>query len=292
MKIGANYSKIKTEFVVWAPHQNKVSVILPKENQILKMEKVENGYWALEVEGVKPETRYLFRLDDQKDRPDPASHFQPDGVFCASAVVDHSSFLWRDNGWRGIKLEDMIMYELHTGTFTQQGTFAAAKQRARELSEMGINAVEVMPVSQFSGARNWGYDAVFPFAVQNTYGGPEELKKLVDKFHENGIAVILDVVYNHLGPEGNVLGDFGPYFLLDRTSPWGSAINFDGPQNAAVRAFFIKNAIHWVQNYHIDGLRLDAIYAITDNSPKHFLKELSETVEKLSTNQKKLLLIG
>ncbi len=162
----------------------------------------------------------------------------------------------------------------------------------QSLSRMGINAVELMPVSQFSGTRNWGYDGVFPFAVQNTYGGPEELKKLVAEFHANGIAVILDVVYNHIGPEGNFLGDFGPYFLFNRDSPWGPSINFDGPSNQPVRNFFLENAVHWFQNYHIDGLRLDAIYAIKDNSPKHFLTELSETTKKISTSKKKLLLIA
>ena len=275
MKIGAYYSKNKTEFTVWAPNENQVSIVLPKENQVLKMDKTENGYWQLAVSGIKPETRYLFRLDNNKDRPDPASHFQPDGVFGSSAVVNHSSFVWKDNDWQGIKFEDMIMYELHIGTFSPQGTFAGAKSRASELSRMGINAVELMPVSQFSGTRNWGYDGVFPFAVQNTYGGPEELKKLVAEFHANGIAVILDVVYNHIGPEGNFLGDFGPYFLFNRNSPWGPSINFDGPSNQPVRNFFLENAVHWFQNYHIDGLRLDAIYAIKDNSPKHFLTELS-----------------
>jgi len=292
MKIGTNYSKNSSEFVVWAPHRNTVSVVLPQENQILKMESLENGYWRLEAEGIKPDTHYLFRLNDNKDRPDPASHFQPEGVYGPSAVVNHSSFAWKDNSWRGVNLEDIIMYELHVGTFSPEGTFAGARSRAHELSRIGIKAVELMPVSQFSGARNWGYDEVFPFAVQNTYGGPDELKKLVQEFHSNGIAVILDVIYNHLGPEGNFLKDFGPYFL-NRKTPWGKAINFDGPLSANVRNFFLENAVHWFKNYHIDGLRLDAIFAIIDNSPKHFLNELSETVENFSkTTPRKVLLIA
>jgi maltooligosyltrehalose trehalohydrolase len=168
IKIGAKYSQNKTEFSVWAPHQDTLSVVLPQKNEVLKMNKMENGYWLLEIEGIKPKTRYQFRLNDKIDRPDPASHFQPEGVFGYSAVVDHSSFPWTDNSWRGIKLEDMVMYELHVGTFSRQGTFAGVKRRAQEFSRLGINAVELMPVSQFSGARNWGYDAVFPFAVQNT----------------------------------------------------------------------------------------------------------------------------
>jgi maltooligosyltrehalose trehalohydrolase len=292
IKIGAKYSQNKTEFSVWAPHQDTLSVVLPQKNEVLKMNKMENGYWLLEIEGIKPKTRYQFRLNDKIDRPDPASHFQPEGVFGYSAVVDHSSFPWTDNSWRGIKLEDMVMYELHVGTFSRQGTFAGVKRRAQEFSRLGINAVELMPVSQFSGARNWGYDAVFPFAVQNTYGGPDELKKLVDEFHANGIAVILDVIYNHLGPEGNFLKDFGPYFLFNRTCPWGPAINFDDILSHGVRNFFLENAVHWFQHYHIDGLRLDAIFTIIDNSPKHFLEELSETTENLSTSQRKLLLIA
>ena len=292
MRVGANFSQNKTEFTVWAPNQNQVSLVLPKKKETLKMSKEDDGYWKLTVDDIKPQTPYLYRLSDNKDRPDPASHFQPDGVFGTSAVVNHSSYVWKDSGWRGIRLEDMIMYELHVGTFTKQGTFDAAKSRARELSKTGINAVELMPVSQFSGARNWGYDAVFPFAVQNSYGGPDELKKLVDEFHANGVAVILDVVYNHLGPEGNFIGDFGPYLLFERMSPWGPSINFDGQQSLPVRNFFIENSFYWFQHYHIDGLRLDAIYAITDNSPKHILAELSETIEKTRANQKKLILVG
>jgi maltooligosyltrehalose trehalohydrolase len=292
MKVGANFSKNQTEFVVWAPNQHQVSLVLPKEKQTLKMDKADNGYWKILVDKVKPETRYLYRLDDDKDRPDPASDFQPDGVFGPSAVVDHSSYLWNDKGWLGIKLENMIMYELHVGAFSRQGTFAAAKRRAKDLSKLGINAVELMPVAQFSGSRNWGYDAVLPFSVQNTYGGPEELKKLVDEFHANGIAVILDVVYNHLGPEGNFLPDFAPYFHADRTCPWGKAINFDAAHCHGVRNFFLENAVNWFQHYHIDGLRLDAVFTILDSSQKHFLNELSETTQKLSTKQRKLILIA
>jgi maltooligosyltrehalose trehalohydrolase len=292
MKIGAHYSQNKTEFSVWAPHHDALSVVLTQQNEVHKMNKADNGYWRLEIEGIKPQTRYQYRLNNKLDRSDPASHFQPEGVFGSSAVVDHSAFPWKDNDWRGLRLEDMVMYELHVGTFTKQGTFAAAKRRAQELSQLGVNAVELMPVAQFSGARNWGYDAVFPFAVQNTYGGPDELKELVDEFHANRIAVFLDVVYNHLGPEGNFLGDFGPYFCFDHKSPWGATINFDGALSHGVRNFFLENAVHWFQNYHIDGLRLDAIFTIIDNSPTHFLQELSETTENLSTSQRKLLLIA
>jgi maltooligosyltrehalose trehalohydrolase len=292
MKIGAKYSQKQTSFVLWAPHQQNPSLVFPEYNQVLKMNKTENGYWHAVVKGIKPETKYLYRLDDQLERPDPASHFQPKGVFGPSAVIDHTSFVWEDDSWRGLCLEDMIICELHVGTFTRGGTFAAAKSKVAELKKIGINTVELMPVSQFSGERNWGYDAVLPFAVQNSYGKPDELKELIQEFHANGIAVILDVVYNHLGPEGNYVKDFGPYFLFDRKTPWGLAINFDGPMNEQVRNYFFENALHWFQNYHIDGLRLDAVYAIIDNSPKHFLKELSEIIETQRTKQKKLLLMA
>lgn len=293
MKIGAHFCQDKSEFIVWAPNQHQVSLVLPQEKQVMNLEKSENGYWRMHADSLKPYSRYMFRLADGIDRPDPASQFQPDGVFGSSAIVDHTSFKWKDSAWHGINLEDMIIYELHVGTFSPEGNFAGARKRAAELSETGINAVELMPVSQFSGSRNWGYDAVFPFAVQNTYGGPEELKKLVQEFHANGVAVILDVVYNHLGPEGNVLNNFGPYLLLNRMTPWGASMNFDGPFCSEVRNFFFENADYWLNNYHIDGLRLDAVFAIIDHSSNHFLKELSEKVEALSKAiSKKLLLIA
>ncbi len=281
MKIGANYTEAKTEFIVWAPNSPEVTLVLPEMNQVLKMDKTNNGYRRLAVKDIKPNTRYMFRLKD-KERPDPASHSQPDGVFSSSAVVNHSSFLWKDDNWPGAILENMIIYELHVGTFSREGTFKGVYSRAADLSEMGITAIELMPVSQFSGDRNWGYDAVYPFAVQNSYGGPDELKRLVEEFHSKGIAVILDVVYNHLGPEGNFFGDFGPYFLATRQTPWGASMNFDGLASSNVRDYFFENAIYWFENYHVDGLRLDAVFAILDNSKKHFLKELSEKVGAFS----------
>ncbi len=290
MEHGAKYSQNSCEFRVWAPYHNCVSLVFPQEKQVLEMAREDKGYWQLKVDGIKPEVRYAYRLNGQVDRPDPASHFQPNGVFGSSAIVDHSSFVWNDDDWNGISLKDMIIYELHVGAFTREGTFAEATKRAEELSKTGITAVELMPISQFSGNRNWGYDTTFPYAVQNTYGGPDELKRLIQEFHLQGIAVILDVVYNHFGPEGNFFEDYGPYFLYNRNTPWGPAINFDGPSSLPVRTFFIENAVHWFQNYHVDGLRLDAVYAIIDNSPKHFLKELSETVENL--DRRKLLLIA
>jgi maltooligosyltrehalose trehalohydrolase len=179
----------------------------------------------------------------------------------------------------------MIMYELHVGAFTEEGTFEAIIGRLDDLREIGINAVEIMPVAQFPGERNWGYDGVYPFAVQNSYGGPDGLKRLVNQCHGKGIAVILDVVFNHMGPEGNYLRDYGPYFTDRYKTPWGDAINFDGPHSNEVRRFFIENALYWFENYHIDALRIDAVHGIFDISAKHFLRELAETVEKYSLDK-------
>lgn len=245
------------------------------------MEKDTKGYRRAFVK-LSGATNYLYRLERELERPDPASHFQPEGVHGPSRVVVHNRFRWQDNNWKGIALSDMIIYEIHIGTFTREGTFTAAVPRLRDLIELGINAVEIMPVAQFPGKRNWGYDGTYPFAVQNSYGGPEGLKQLVNECHKQGIAVILDVVYNHLGPEGNYLGDFGPYFTDRYKTPWGMALNFDGPYSNEVRNLFINNAIHWFGNYHIDALRLDAIHGITDLSAYPFLLELSETVKRYS----------
>ncbi len=256
------------------------------------MEKTEEGYCQVTVNGVKPETQYMYQFAAETCKPDPASHFQPDGVFGSSAVVNHDDYKWRDAAWRGIPFKDLVMYELHVGTFTAEGTFEAAKARVQELAELGVNALELMPVAQFSGARNWGYDGVFPYAVENTYGGPEGLKRLVDHCHVNGVAVLLDVVYNHVGPEGNCLSDFGPYFLETRRTPWGLGINFDGAESSHVRRFFLQNALYWFRNYHIDGLRLDAVHAIEDPSPKHFLKELAEAVAAYSAEARKVYLVA
>ncbi len=208
-------------------------------------------------------------------------------------MVDHESFEWKDTGWRGIPLKDMVMYELHVGTFTPEGTFEAILPRLDQLSDMGITSIELMPVAQFPGTRNWGYDGVYPYAVQDSYGGPEGLKTLVNVCHQKGIAVILDVVYNHLGPEGNYLKDFAPYFTDTYKTPWGEAINLDGEYSNEVRRFFINNALHWFEHYHVDAVRIDAVHGMFDMSAKHFLQELSETVDEFSTaNQRKYYLIA
>ena len=280
MRPGARYlGNGASEFVVWAPLVKNMAVkVVSAPERLVPMERNESGYWTAMVSDLPPGTRYLYRLDNDRDRPDPASHFQPEGVHGPSEIVDHTTFPWQDTTWKGLPLPSMIMYELHIGTFTEEGTFDAAISRLAGLKELGINAIELMPVSQFPGSRNWGYDGVYPYAVQNTYGGPEGLKRFVDACHNRGIVVILDVVYNHIGPEGNYVWDFGPYFTDRYRTPWGRAINFDGAFSDEVRNYFINNALHWVREYHLDALRIDAIHGIFDFSAKHFLQELGEAV--------------
>ncbi|MBE0556970.1 MAG: malto-oligosyltrehalose trehalohydrolase, partial [Proteobacteria bacterium] len=238
----------------------------------------EDGYWSVDVQDLQAGAKYWYRLNGTSLRPDPASHAQPDGVHGPSQIVDHRSFRWSDRTWKGIPLERLVIYELHVGTFTPEGTFEAIVPRLAELHSSGITAIELMPLAQFPGHRNWGYDGTYPYAVQNTYGGAQELKILVDACHRMGLAVILDVVYNHLGPEGNYLREYAPYFTDQYRTPWGMAVNFDGPHSREVRAYFIQNALHWLGNYHIDGLRLDAVHAIYDQSAIPFLRQLSEDV--------------
>jgi len=289
VRVGAYSSADQTStFTVWAPFCKKVEIkIVEPQLNLVPMEKDEKGYWHAEVHGLSDETRYLFRLDEERERPDPASHFQPSGVHEASQVVNHSLFKWTDKSWRLFPLEKMIIYEIHVGTFTPQGTFDALLPRLSELNDLGINTIELMPVAQFPGTRNWGYDGVSLFSVQNSYGGPDGLKKFVNACHNQGIAVILDVVYNHLGPEGNYLWDYGPYFTDKYRTPWGMAINFDDAYSNEVRNFYIENALFWFNHYHIDALRLDAVHGISDMSAKPFLQELSESVREFASREKK-----
>lgn len=284
MKIGAEYRPDGTcRFVVWAPTREEVTLgIISPHERCIPMERIHRGYWQAVVADLLPEIQYLYRLDGDRERPDPASHFQPHGVHGPSQLVDHDSFAWQDQTWKGLNLADTIVYELHVGTFTPSGTFDAIVPRLNDLKGLGLNAIELMPVGQFPGERNWGYDGVYPFAVQNSYGGPEALKRLVDACHQAGVAVILDVVYNHLGPEGNYLWDFGPYFTDRYRTPWGDAVNFDGAYSDEVRNFFIQNALHWFMRYHIDALRLDAVHAIHDRNAIPFLLELVQQIQALS----------
>jgi maltooligosyltrehalose trehalohydrolase len=267
-------------FTVWAPDCPKLLLVLngpaPRE---IPMRRERGGYFAAVVADLPEGARYCYRLPGGAERPDPASRFQPDGVHAPSQVVS-TAFDWQSEGWKGLPLERYIFYELHIGTFTSEGTFDAAIAQLPRLAELGVTAIEIMPVAQFPGSRNWGYDGAYCFAVQNSYGGPGGLKRLVDACHRQGLAVVLDVVYNHLGPEGNYLADFGPYFTDRYRTPWGAAINFDGPHSDEVRRFFIENALYWVTEFRIDGLRLDAVHAITDKSAVPFLEELAEAVHR------------
>nr|WP_199299284.1 malto-oligosyltrehalose trehalohydrolase [Trichocoleus sp. FACHB-46] len=295
VKVGAHYlNDARCQFTVWAPLREKVAVKIWSPNeQVLPMQPLEYGYWQVVAEGVTPGTRYVYQLDGESDRPDPASYFQPEGVHGPSAVIEQSAFAWTDGGWTGIAQEDLIIYELHIGTFTPEGTFEAAIAHLPRLKELGITAIEIMPVAQFPGERNWGYDGVYPYAVQNSYGGPEGFKHLVDACHQAGLAVILDVVYNHVGPEGNYLGDFGPYFTKKYGGDWGEALNFDGAYSDGVTDYFLDNALYWLETFHIDGLRLDAVQGIFDLGAKPFLDELSDRVEVLSQQQgRRLFLIA
>lgn len=281
--LGAHFRKEHgCEFRVWAPFAKRVEVLISSpETRPIEMERQERGYYHASIAGVGPGARYRFRLDSRSERPDPASRFQPAGVHEASEVVD-PSFAWRDDHWFGLPLRDYIIYELHVGTFTAEGSFDAVIPRLRDLKELGITAVELMPVAQFPGDRNWGYDGAYPFAVQNSYGGPAGLKRLIDAAHQAGLAVVLDVVYNHLGPEGNYLGEYGPYFTDRYRTPWGHALNFDGPGSDEVRHYFIENALYWQTQFHVDALRLDAVHAIVDNSSVTFLEELAKATRQQS----------
>lgn len=269
-------------FSVWAPLKKKMILHLvdPQERKV-EMTKDESGYFYTRLEDVAPGTKYFFMPEGENDIPDPASHFQPLGVKGPSEVVDHHAFVWEDGDWRGRPLQDFILYELHVGTFTEEGTFEAIIPRLDDLLDTGINALEIMPVSQFSGERNWGYDGVFPYAVQNSYGGPEGLKKLVNACHKKGIAVILDVVYNHIGPEGNWFEYYAPYFTGTYQTPWGNAINFDGEWSDGVRDYFSCNPVYWFSQFHIDGLRLDAIHAVYDTSAEHFWELCHKRIRQL-----------
>lgn len=268
----------RCDFRVWAPQASTVDIrLLSPEERLAPMEREERGYFHATLEGVAPGSLYFYRLDQDKDRPDPASRFQPQGVHGPSQVVD-PSFPWEDAAWPGVPLERYILYELHVGTFTSEGTFEAIVPYLGYLKEAGVTAVELMPVAQFPGNRNWGYDGVLLYAVQNSYGGPEGLKRLVNACHREGLAVVLDVVYNHLGPEGNYLGEFGGYFTDRYKTPWGEAVNFDGPGSDEVRRYFVENAEYWVAEFHIDALRLDAVHAIFDHSAHPFLQDIAEAV--------------
>lgn len=284
-KVGAEYVQSGScNFRTWSPTAKNVQLVLKGKDEPVNLQKDSEGYWEATVENIAPGDLYKFKLNDQDEFPDPASRSQPQGVHAWSQVTDLKSFDWQEKNWKGRRLKDMIIYELHVGTFTPQGTFEAIIEKLDHLEELGINTIEIMPIAQFPGNRNWGYDGVYPFAAQDSYGGFKGLQNLINACHQRGFAVLLDVVYNHLGPEGNYLSVFGPYFTKKYHTPWGSALNYDDEYSDAVRNHFIQNALMWLEEYHFDGLRLDAIHEIIDRGAKHFLKELSEKVDELEKN--------
>ncbi len=267
-----------TRFVVWAPNATTVAVSTgvgpPSRSVALEP---DGEYWTTMVDGLVHGDRY-FLVVDGEELADPASRWQPDGVHGPSAVVDESVFRWHDDDWSGLSLADAVLYEMHVGTFTSEGNFDAAIRHLPRLRELGITAIEVMPVAAFPGERNWGYDAVFSFATQHSYGGPDGFARFVDAAHGFGLAVVLDVVYNHMGPEGNVLARFGPYFTDAYRTPWGDAMNVAGAGSDHVRRYFTENAVGWIRDFHLDGLRLDAVHAIVDPTPIPFVQELTSAV--------------
>src|SRR5215470_13436119 len=265
---------------VWAPRAQRVELVLltGDERCTHAMAREERGYFSYTKAPIAAGQRYAYCLDGGPERPDPVSRWQPDGVHRASAVLRPAHFVWSDATWTGVPRTDLVLYELHVGTFTPEGTFEAIIPRLAALRDLGVTALELMPVAQFPGTRNWGYDGVHPYAPQNSYGGPQGLQRLVDACHATGLALLLDVVYNHLGPEGNYLAEFGPYFTTRYATPWGSAVNLDGPGSDEVRRFLCDNALMWLRDYHVDGLRLDAIHAIVETSAIHFLEQLASEV--------------
>jgi maltooligosyltrehalose trehalohydrolase len=267
-------------FEVWAPRASTMEVKIG--NKKFPMEKKSRGYWSAAIEEAAPGTDYGFVIDGLEPAlPDPRSQWQPYSVHGASRVVDHSAFAWSDNDWQASPLSSALIYELHLGTFTPEGTLKAAESRLDYLKTLGVTHVELMPIANFPGARGWGYDGVDLYAIFNAYGEPSDLKHFVDACHAKGLAVLLDVVYNHLGPVGNYLSKFGPYFTHSHTTPWGDAVNFEEAGATEVRRFLIDNALMWLRDYHIDGLRLDAVHAYMDRSAIHFLEEITGEVRRL-----------
>jgi maltooligosyltrehalose trehalohydrolase len=292
--LGAHaYGDGSASFVVWSPESTAISIRLHGTGaRTVELDPRERGYFAGVIEDVAPGTRYSILLPDGTELPDPASRSQPDGVHGPSAV-ESAAFDWQTQSWRQPELRDLVLYELHVGTFTREGTFDAAIERLPALHDLGITAVEIMPIAQFPGVRNWGYDGVFPFATQNSYGGPVALKRFVDAAHALDLNVILDVVYNHLGPEGNYLLGHGPYFTDTYHTPWGAALNFDEAGSDEVRRYFIDSALQWTDEFRIDGLRLDAIHAILDRAARPFLRELADAVhERAAEQDRTVILIG
>jgi maltooligosyltrehalose trehalohydrolase len=280
------------EFRVWAPKATRMEVVVgtrPHPQQPMKL--LGSGWWSSSVSDAGPGDEYTFRIDGGLPRPDPRSASQPNGVHGPSQLVDHGAFPWTDGGWRGIPLAGAVLYECHVGTFSAEGTFEGAIAHLPHLVDLGVDAIELLPVAEFPGRWGWGYDGVDLFAPHHHYGGPDGLKRLIDAAHAHGIGVVMDVVYNHLGPAGNYLPEFGPYFSARHQTNWGDAINFDGPGSDEVRRFVIDNALMWLGDYHCDGLRLDAVHAIVDESAVHILEALAGEVAALAAHVRRPLFL-
>ena len=270
-----------TRWRVWAPRASRVDLVLVdgSTRRVHPMSAGEAGDFSVRLPDIVEGQRYAYRLDGSAERPDPCSLWQPDGVHAPSAVVRPETFAWTDGRWGGVPRRHLVFYELHVGTFTPDGTFEAIIPRLPALRELGVTALELMPIAQFPGARNWGYDGTFLYAAQASYGGPRGLQRLVDACHAAGLAIVLDVVYNHFGPEGNYLGEFGPYLTDHHQTPWGAAVNYDGPGSDAVRAFVLDNVRMWLEEFHLDGLRLDAVHAIYDLGARPILRAIQEVAD-------------
>ena len=277
--LGAWLEAGDARFRVWAPTPESVELVLDGETAPVDFEKQTDGSFVGVVPRVEAGQRYRYRVDGKGPFPDPASRFQPEGVHGPSEIVDPARFEWNDSRWPGLSLDDLVLYELHVGTFTASGTFAGVVERLAYLRDLGVTAIELMPVAEFPGARNWGYDGVALFAPSRAYGRPDDLRRLVDAAHRLGLGIVLDVVYNHIGPDGAYVGAYCPhYFSKAKPTPWGAALNLDGPHSQGVREFLIENALHWVNEYHLDGLRLDATHAYRDDGKRHLLAEMRERV--------------
>ncbi|WP_420149296.1 alpha-amylase family glycosyl hydrolase, partial [Spirosoma sp.] len=278
--------------VLWGPLLEHVAITIDGRAKTLPLKRKELGYWHLKTDQINPGDRYTFIADGQQ-RPDPASLSQPQGIDGPSEAINTALFQWDDQEWHNPDLEEYLIYELHTGTFTPDGTFTAIEEKLDHLKVLGVNAIEIMPIGQFPDGRNWGYDGIFTYAAENAYGGPAGLQHLVNVCHQKNIAVVLDVVYNHLGPEGNFLNEFGPYLTKIYCTPWGDAINVDDAWCDGVRQFILQNALMWLRDYHIDALRLDAVHAIKDLGSVHILAELRQQVDQLmqATGRRHYLLV-
>ncbi|MGH9101082.1 MAG: malto-oligosyltrehalose trehalohydrolase, partial [Acidimicrobiales bacterium] len=277
------------EFRVWAPRAAEVQLVVDDDTEVMTAD--GRGWWSVTVERAGPGSRYGYRLDGGPARPDPRSARQPDGVDGLSALVRHDTFSWSDTSWRGLTLAGAVLYELHVGTFSSAGTFDGVVEHLPHLVDLGVDALELLPVTEFSGEWGWGYDGVDLFAPHHAYGGPDGLKRLVDACHQAGLGVILDVVYNHLGPAGNYLSELGPYFSSRHRTNWGDALNFDGEGSDEVRRYVVDNALMWFRDYHVDGLRLDAVHSIVDESAVHLLEQLAIEVGALSAHLRRPLFL-